>query len=402
MSKLTPKFVKEVTAPGSYQDGRGLFLRVGTNGKKAWIFRYSFGTRHDLSVGAYPTLSLREARLEADKHRLDIAKGIDPLAKRAEARGAARKAKTREANTFKAEALRYIKTHAPSWSAKHRQQWENSLIKHVFPVTGSFDVREIDTDDVLEVLEPIWLTIPVTASRVRNRIELVLDAARARALRDGENPARWRGHLDKLLPKHTRGVTHFTSLLPKTTAALTVRLDSLEGPAARATELLILSVVRPNEICGARWDEFDWKDKIWVIPASRMKGRKEHRVPLTDAMIGCLDQLRGQHHEWVFLNKWRTGPIPSNAIGRVLSNLEVKAVPHGFRSTFRTWAAESTHYPREVCEMALAHALGSKVEAAYNRGDLLEKRRALMSEWAEFLATHAPKPTGLEVESDAA
>ncbi|RRW40375.1 site-specific integrase [Pseudomonas luteola] len=386
MSKLTPKLVKALSEPGSYQDGRGLQLRISAQLRKSWIYRYMInGRRHDLSVGSYPAVSLRDARLAADKYRLEISRGINPVLERRKEREG-RSSQKLEAKTFQTEAARYIRTHSPSWSTKHSQQWQNSLAKHVFPIIGSMPLAQIDTDDVLEVLEPIWSVIPVTASRLRNRIELVLDAAKARKLREGENPARWRGHLDKLLPRQGSRVKPFASLSAEDTARLMHRLDSLEGAAARATELMILTATRNSETCGARWSELDLEQKLWTIPGERMKTGKTHRIPLTEAMIEVISQQKGQHPEWVFPNSRRTGCIPGNAIGRVLDTLKVHmAVPHGFRATFRTWAAETTSYPREVCEMALAHTLGSKVEAAYNRGDLLEKRRGLMQEWSGFL-----------------
>jgi integrase len=397
MSKLTPKFVKALSEPGSYGDGRGLLLRVSAQLRKSWVFRYMInGRRHDLSLGSYPSVSLREARLAADRYRLEISRGINPVEERRKARAGAASDKA-QAHTFRSEAARYIRTHSPSWSAKHSQQWQNSLAKHVFPVIGSMPLAEVDTDDVLEVLEPIWSVIPVTASRLRNRIELVLDAAKARKLREGENPARWRGHLDKLLPKQGSSVKPFASLSAEETARLMRRLDSLEGAAARATELMILTATRNSETCGARWSELDFEQKLWTIPSERMKTGKTHRIPLTEAMLEVINQQAGKHPEWVFPNSRRTGCIPGNAIGRVLDTLNIHmAVPHGFRATFRTWAAETTNYPREVCEMALAHTLGSKVEAAYNRGDLLEKRRGLMQEWNGFVYIHCSYPILLD------
>ena len=395
MSKLTPKFVKDVDQPGSYQDGRGLILRVSATQRKSWVFRYMLAKkRHDLSLGKFPALSLRDARLEADKYRLDIARGTDPAAERAKLK-ATKASRTTTSQTFRASAERYIRTHSSSWSKKHHQQWQNSLTKHVYPCIGGFRIAEVDTDDVLDVLTPIWSKVPVTANRVRNRIELVLDAAKALRLRQGENPARWRGHLDKLLPKQSHTVVPFPSPAPSRTAELLAKLDSLDGSAARAVELAILSVTRNQEVSGAQWPEIDWEMKIWRIPPERMKAGKAHRIPLTDQMLDVLRQQLGKHDKWVFLKSWRTGPIPGNAMARVLDQLQVDGVvPHGFRSTFRTWAAEDTDHQREVCEMALAHTLNSKVEAAYNRGDLLDKRRVLMKDWGEYLAVNAPQVQG--------
>ncbi|QIE91186.1 MULTISPECIES: tyrosine-type recombinase/integrase [Pseudomonas] len=390
MSKLTAAFVKDQTSPGSYGDGRGLILKIRQNGTKTWIFRYSFGgDRVDLTIGAFPNVGLKEARLAADQYRLQIAKGTNPQAEKRQQRLQAEEA-NRNRVTFEDEAGRYIATHAQAWSKKHRQQWENSLAEYVLPVIGTMRPADVDTEGVLEVLEPIWMKIPVTARRVRNRIELVLDAAKARKLRDGENPARWRGHLDKLLPKQIRTSVPFLAATPLEARASLSQLDGIDGPAARAAELVILSVLRNGEVCGAQWAEFDFETRIWTIPPERMKNNRTHRVPITDRMLEVINQVVGKHTVWLFPNARGKGPLPSNAIGRALTKLKApKGVPHGFRSTFRTWAAEDTSVPREVCEMALAHRVAGKVEAAYNRSDFLEKRRSLMDMWHSFLSGDA-------------
>lgn len=398
MSKLTPKFVKDTIAPGSYQDGRGLIYRVSQTGRRYWVYRFMFATqRHDLELGTYPSTSLRDARLQADKHRLDISRGINPILARLEKKQR-QIAEQRAVNDFETEAKRYIKTHAVSWSEKHRQQWENSLAAYVYPIIGEHRLADVDTDDVLEVLEPIWTKVPVTANRVRNRIELVLDAAKARKLRSGENPARWRGHLDKLLPKQSQSVRPFPACTSEEAKSILYRLDSLDSTAGRAAEMMILSALRNSEICGARWDELDVSSRIWTIPPERMKNSRQHRVPLTPQMLEVIEQQRGRHLIWVFPNATNKGPLPGNAIGRALNELKVPTgVPHGFRSTFRTWCAEETSFPREVCELALAHRLAGKVEAAYNRSDLLEKRRLLMDAWNNYL-----RPDGLEADQASA
>jgi integrase len=385
MSKLTPSFVKQISDAGSYQDGRGLILKVNLNGQKRWVFRYQINRRRrDMGIGTYPSVSLREARLACDNHRVKIASGIDPLAERENA-SAAEQSKRSRATQFQVAAESYIKTHRQSWSEKHASQWSNSLEQHAYPHIGGKSVGLIDTDDVLKALLPIWSTKPVTASRVRNRIELVLDAAKAKNQRDGENPARWRGHLDKLLPKQRCEPQPFASMPAKDVVQLMRLLDSLEGTAARCCELLILTALRSSEACNAQWSEFDIPNRVWTIPAARMKGGKDHRVPLTDAAILVLDQCK-RDTSFVFPNARNSGGIPGNALLRVLERLGYgKYVVHGFRATFRTWAAEETNHPREVCEMALAHSLGNKVEAAYNRGDLLDKRRSLMNDWALFV-----------------
>lgn len=386
MSKLTPKFVKEVSQPGAYQDGRGLILRVASTGRKSWVFRFSFhGARHDLALGTYPALSLREARLEADAKRVTISRGENPLEIRLAQRGAAA-SKRKEANSFKAVAEQYIKTHSQAWSAGYARDWQASMQNHVYGRIGKLQPSDIDTDQVLGVLQPIWMSIPTTAQRIRNRIELVLDAAKAKGLRDGENPARWRGHLDKLLPRQSIASQPFPAASWELAPGIYLEISSLDGIAARAMEMVILTACRSNEVREAQWEEFDLEGRVWTIPAARMKSRKIHRVPLTDSMLALLGAVKGIHPRWVFKKSAGAGPLPANALSRVLEKLEVASgVPHGFRSTFRTWAAEATDFPRDVCEMALAHTLPDKVEAAYNRAELLVKRRALMEAWAAFL-----------------
>ncbi|UXH55906.1 integrase arm-type DNA-binding domain-containing protein (plasmid) [Pseudomonas aeruginosa] len=386
MSKLTPKFVKEESQPGVYQDGRGLILRIADTGRKSWIFRYSFqGSRHDLALGTYPALSLRDARLAADKERVTISRGENPLAIRQAQRGEAT-SKRQSAKSFKAVAEQFIKTHAPTWSTGYARDWRSSMLNHVYPVIGKLPPADIDTAMVLRVLEPIWLTIPTTAQRVRNRIELVLDAAKAKGMRDGENPARWRGHLDKLLPRQPKSKVPFPAIEWNRAPAVYREISSLDGVSARALEFLMLTACRSKEVRLAQWDEIDLEERIWTVPASRMKNGKIHRVPLTEAMVSVIESVRGIHPRWLFKKTSGGGPIPANALSRVLERIDLEqAVPHGFRSTFRTWAAEATDFQRDVCEVALAHTLPDKVEASYNRAEFLGKRRALMEAWSGFL-----------------
>jgi integrase len=353
--------------------------------------RYQLNNRrHDLGLGSFPTVSLKAARLAVDTYRLDLSQGIDPLTKRASLQYE-QALITRAAVTFRHEAERYISTHRQSWkNVRHVQQWSNSLRDHVYPLLGEMPVGSIKTEHVLDVLIPIWTRIPETAFRLRNRIELVLDAAKARRLREGENPARWRGHLDKLLPRQKRAKVPFSAMPAERLGPFIRQLDSLESTAARACELLIYTACRSNEVCDARWSEFDFAAGIWTIDAARMKAGKVHRVPLSAGAIQALEQQQGKHPIYVFPNARRSGSLPGNAIRRVMDELQAgEYVPHGFRSTFRTWSAEHTNFPREICEMALAHSLEDKVEAAYNRGDLLDKRRQLMNEWATLISVGA-------------
>ena len=398
MSKLTQTFVRTVETPGSYHDERGLILRVSAQGTKRWVLRYQLeNRRRDLGLGAFPAVSLKAARLAVDTHRLDLSQGIDPLEKRAALQDQ-QTLKTQAAVTFSMEAKRYISTHRQSWkNARHAQQWSHTLRDHVYPVLGEMPVASIETEHVLDVLMPIWNSIPETAFRLRNRIELVLDAAKARKLREGENPARWRGHLDKLLPRQRHSKIPFAAMPAEQLGGFVRLLDSLEGNAARACELLIHTACRSGEVCDARWSEFDLVAGLWTIDAARMKAGKTHRVPLTASALQVLEQQQGKHPVYVFPNARRSGSLPGNALRRVMDALCVgEYVPHGFRSTFRTWAAEYTDFPREVCEMALAHTLDDKVEAAYNRGDLLDKRRQLMGDWAAFISRGAAVELSLQ------
>lgn len=393
MSKLSPKFVKDITAPGAYQDGRGLILRVADSGRKSWVFRYSFhGERHDISLGSYPALSLRDARLAADAERVTISQGKNPLDQRHALRQKSVASK-KAGKTFKSEAKQYVKTHSASWSPAYADDWASSLENHVYGAIGMLHPRDVQTENVLAVLEPIWLQIPATAKLVRNRIELILDAAKAKGLREGENPARWRGHLDKLLPRQIKNKRAFPAYPWQKMAGLFNDLTSLDGSAARAMEMVILTACRSGEVRNARWQEFDFDERIWTIPAERMKSRVTHRVPLTEAMIDVLDSVKGLDPVWVFKKGRGSGPLAANALSRVLGKIKASScVPHGFRSTFRTWAADATDFPREVCEMALAHGLSDRVEAAYNRAELIQKRRLLMQQWNDYvMGSHQQK-----------
>ena len=299
--------------------------------------------------------------------------------------------------TFDACAAAYIEAHKTSWrNEKHRDQWRNTLNSYASPVFGSLPVQAIDVALVMKVLEPIWKTKSETASRLRGRIEAVLDWATVRSYREGENPARWRGHLDKLLPARSKiqKVEHHPALPHDEIGDFMAMLRGQDGTAARALEFLILTAARTGEIIGARWDEIDLEDKIWVVPGARMKAGREHRVPLSGAALAILEQMR-EIREGDFV-------VPGGKKGKPLSNMAMLAVlkrmgrddltTHGFRSTFRDWAAERTNFPREVVEMALAHTIESKVEAAYRRGDLFQKRRQLMEAWVRFCAS--PKSRG--------
>jgi integrase len=289
--------------------------------------------------------------------------------------------------TFTKAASLYIEAHEQSWkNEKHRQQWNNTLETYAKPRIGSLLARDVGVAQVLEVLEPIWKTKTETASRLRGRIESVLDWAIARGYRDGPNPARWKGHLDTMLPAPSRvaKTVHHRALPYREIGAFVAKLRQQEGAGAKALEFLILTAARSGEVRGATWAEFDLDSALWVVPAERMKAKKEHRVPLSPRAVELLQaQLDINHSDSVFPAP-KGGMLSDMTLTAVLRRMKVDAVPHGFRSTFRDWVAEQTDYPNEVAEMALAHAVGNKVEAAYRRGDLLEKRQQLMKDWAVF------------------
>jgi integrase len=319
---------------------------------------------------------------------MKVKAGIDPLAEREEA--AAKAAAERQAQqvasvTFKATAETYIEANEDSWrNAKHRQQWRNTLDTYVYPVMGDMPVADVDTPHVLTVLEPIWKAKPETAGRVRGRIEAILDAAKVRGYRTGENPARWRGHLAQILPARTRlSRGHHKAAPYAAIPGIMQELRTRKAVAALALEFTILTAARTGEVVGATWDEFDLGKAVWTIPASRMKASREHRVPLPDRAMAILEAVRKLNSPWVFPGV-RGGQMSGMAMAMLLRRMKSDVTVHGFRSSFRDWAAECTGYPHEVCEMALAHSIGNKVEAAYRRGDLFEKRRRLMTEWAEF------------------
>lgn len=382
--------VSKLSAQGFHFVGgvQGLALQV-TGGSRAWVLRATIGgKRRDMGLGPYPGVTLAQARDKAREARELIRQGVDPIGRQQAAQSAMRAA-VAEALTFKDCAEKYIKAHRAGWkNAKHAQQWENTLEQHAYPVLGDVLVRDVKLPQVLAVLEPIWTTTNETAVRLRGRMELVIDWATARGLRDGLNPARWRGHLDKLLPKPSKvnNREHHSALSVGHVGAFMVRLRAAEGRGARALEFAILTATRSGEVRGAVWAEFDLAEKVWTVPAARMKAGKEHRVPLSAEALALLATLPQGKSDALVFPAPRGGMLSDMTLAAVLRRMDVPAVPHGFRSTFRDWASERTNYPREAAEMALAHAIGDKVEAAYRRGDLFEKRGVMMAEWAQFLA----------------
>lgn len=397
--EMAPLAIGRIAEPGMHFVGgvQGLALQVTAGAGRSWVLRATVGgKRREMGLGPYPEVTLAAARDKAREARELIRQGIDPVEKKRAAQSALRAA-IAAAMTFDECADAYIKAHEAGWrNIKHGQQWRNSIKQHASPVLGEMQVRDVALPQVLKVLEPIWTTTNETASRLRGRIEQVLDWATARGLREGPNPARWRGHLDKLLakPSKVNNREHHAALPVGEAGAFMVRLRRAEGIGARALEFAILTAARSGEVRGATWAEFDLDGKVWTVPAARMKAGKEHRVPLSPEALALLQTLpKGEADALAFLAP-RGGALSDMTLLAVLRRLEVPAVPHGFRSTFRDWAAERTNYPRDVAEMALAHAIGDKVEAAYRRGDLFEKRRRMMADWAKFLAVVEVKRAG--------
>jgi len=380
---------KKTTKPGSYAVGAisGLQLVVKPSQAKSWVLRTMVGIkRRHIGLGPYPEVSLAEAREKARRMKKEIKAGVDPV----ETRRAARFELIRSQNgrmTFREAArLCHEKVASESRNKKHQRQWLSSLEQHAFPKIGHMAVDDIDLPHVLAVLEPIWTTRTVTATRVRARMETVLNWSIVSGYRKGDNAARWKGHLDTILPqpKKIRKVRHHRALPWRDIGAFMRDLRSRDGMAARALEFLILTAARSGEVRMATWDEVDFAARTWTVPGSRMKAGKEHAVPLPDAAVRLLEDLpRFEGSPYVFTAA-RGGPLSDMAISAVCRRMGVDAVPHGFRSTFRDWAAESTNFPREVCEQALAHTLPSAVEAAYRRGDLFQKRQKLMEAWSAY------------------
>ena len=391
IGRLTALKVDKAKRAGMYADGGGLYLRVTHSGSKNWVFRFMLNGRPRwMGIGALHTIGLAEARNRAAVFRLQRHDGVDPIERRRADRLQGR-LEAAKAITFKECAARYIASHRAGWrNPKHAAQWQATLATYAEPIIGGLSVQAIDTALVLKVLEPIWTTKPETAGRVRGRIESVLDWAKARGYSAGENPARWRGHLDKLLPARSkvRRAEHHAALPYAELPGFLVSLRQQEGIAARALEFAILTSARTGEVIGARFGEMDLLDKTWTLPATRMRAGKEHRVPLSPRALAILKEMQAHRHAddaFVFPGAKPGRPLSNMAFLMLLRRMgRVDLTAHGFRSSFRNWAAERTAFPSEVAEMALAHTVSDKTVAAYNRSDLFERRRRLMAAWATF------------------
>jgi integrase len=376
---------------GTFCDGGGLYLHSDPPGQCSWLFRFRMnGKTRWMGLGPYPAISLAKARELASTARTVKALGTDPLDQRDAAREASRLAAAKMI-TFKQCAESYVKAHCVSWrNAAHASQWESTLRAYAYPHIGALSVQAIDTSLVMRVLEPIWTTKPETASRLRGRLEAILNWAKVRGYRDGENPARWKGHLDHLLPakNKVRRVQHHPAMpyaeLPEFMDALR-KLDSI---GARALEFLILTAARTGEVIGACWGEIDLRNKLWTVPAERMKSGRSHRVPLCPRAVAILQATKPENTEaeaLVFRGSKPKKPQSNMVFLMLLRRMNLgHLTAHGFRATFKTWATERTNFPREVIEAALAHTAGDKIEAAYQRGDVFDKRRHLMAAWSNY------------------
>jgi len=398
IDRLDALAVERASAPGRYPDGSGLYLRVADGGSKSWQLRFKLdGRTRYMGLGAYPLFSLAKARARAIEARRLKADGTDPIEDRRKERderlAAARLLKARE-HSFESCAEAYIASHKAGWrNTKHGDQWQATLATYAYPVFGALPVQSIDTGMIMKALAPIWATKSETATRVRGRIESVLGWATTSGYRTGDNPARWRGHLQNLLPARAKvtKVVHHPALPHHELGAFMAALRKQDGIAARALEFTILTAARTGEAIGVRWSEIDLDGQCWTVPGDRMKAGRDHRVALSAPVIALLRALQPvQQGDYIFAGA-KSGAHLSNmamlALLRRMKHTDITA--HGFRSTFRDWTAESTDFPREVAEAALAHTLGDKVEAAYRRGDLFAKRQQLMEAWARTCATIA-------------
>jgi integrase len=377
-----------LSIPGRYTDPsvKGLHLWVKPSLKKYWIYRYTLaGKRHNVSLGAFPNVSIKDARVKAQRALVGLAEGADPRRTR---KAAVKVSGPLSTPTFEEFATAWIDNNQSAWTNdKHAHQWRYTLRDFAFPVFGKKQLNEIDETDVLKVLQPIWHSKTETASRLRGRLERIFSAARVQKLRDGINPATWKGHLDAVLPspklvKRQRGEKHHRALPYRLIPQFMADLREQEGIAALALEFLILNANRTSEVLLAKWGEIE--GDLWIIPASRMKAKKEHRVPLCRRSLEILSVAKSFSLVNSYIFSSRDRPLSNMSMSAVLKRMNIDATVHGFRSVFRDWVAEETDHSPEVAEMALAHTITNRVEAAYRRGDLLERRRKLMENWQGY------------------
>lgn len=387
-NKLTAIQVRKLKSPGFYPDGRGLYLQIGKTGKKAWVYRYKInGKERRQGLGSAIDVSLSDARATASESRKLRLEDKDPINEKNKKITESQLASARTM-TFKECAVSFIDSHKSGWTnKKHIDQWTNTLTTYAYPVIGELSVQDVDVNLTMKILEPIWYTKTETATRVRQRIENILDWAKAREFRTGENPARWRGHLDMLLPKPTKiqKVKHFNAMPYIETPAYFVELRKKDILSAKALAFIILTATRSNETRSARWNEIDIDDAMWTIPEDRMKAKREHKVPLSPECLQILEEAkRFKINDFVFPGKNKRTGLSSASLQRLLRETQPEATIHGFRSSFRDWCAEMTNYDSKLAEFALAHQLSDATEAAYLRSKMVDKRRKLMDAWSNY------------------
>lgn len=387
--ELSALEVGRLTEPGNHPVGGipGLYLYVNEGDGKSWILRTMVGTRRrHIGLGGFPAVTLAQAREKARRARDEVEVGVDPVEKRRNAAIALR-AEQAQHTSFEEATARFLLSQGDVWkNSKHRAQWQSTIETYAFPTIGKLEVREISHHHLLRVLEPIWRTKTETASRLRGRIERILDWAAVHGLREGANPARWKGHFDKLLPAPAKvqKVVHHRALALGSVPSFMKALALRDGVSARALEFCILTAARSGEVRGACWKEIDLVSGLWTVPAERMKAGQEHRVPLSEPALKLLRKISPISGDSLLFPGSKGQQLSDMSLSAVLKRMNVDAVPHGFRSTFRDWVGEMTNFPRELAEQALAHTLDNKVEAAYRRGDAVEKRRTMMTSWATF------------------
>jgi integrase len=412
VGKLSALKVARLAEPGMYADGAGLYLQVTGAGAKSWLYRFSLhGRAREMGLGSLNAIPLVDARAAAAACRRQRQGGVDPIEARRIEQARARLDAAKSV-TFEYCADRYIAAHETSWrNAKHRAQWKSTLSTYVYPVCGPLPVGAVDTAIVSKIIEPLWSTKPETASRVRGRIESVLDWAKVNGFRQGENPARWKGHLEFVLPKRSkvRRVKHHPALPYDEIPAFMAELREREGQSARALEFLVLTAARTEATIGALLSEVDFDEKLWTVPPDRAGTKmmeddpRPRRVPLSDRAIKILKALpRENGNPYLFIGGNVGKPLSNMAMLELMRDMRPGFVPHGLRSTFKDWCAETTNYPNEVSEAALWHAVADKVEAAYRRGDLFEKRRRLMAEWSKYCTGQGATKRGSVVQIRAA
>lgn len=405
LNRLNTLKIQKFLSDGYYHDGDGLYLQVKKSKNKSWIFRYTLnGKTREMGLGSFKYVTLAEARQKRTELKKQLINHIDPLEERKKEILNKLSIASKKID-FETCAKMYINSQKVAWkNPKHIQQWENSLTNYAYDVIGKMPVDTIEHSHIMKILDPIWTTKTETASRVRNRIELILSWATVRNFRSGENPARWRGYLDQLLPKRSlvQKVKHMEALPYALLGNFMNKLRVANGIAPIALQFLILTATRTSEVIGAKWSEIDFENKIWTIPASRMKAKKEHKIPLSDGALNLLKKIeRKDLIDLIFKNERSGKELSSSALLAVIDRFELEVTSHGFRSTFRDWCSEETNHPRDVAESALAHTLENKVEAAYRRGDFFQKRRILMEDWSKYCYDNASENQQIHINRTA-